>query len=756
MDIEKLRPHILIKDEPAAPVKREYDGGGGGTYPRNSYQQHAAKILAEADRLSAIFGGVRDRDISKRYFKVEIPEDQKVSTSTGKVLENNLHSSIVGSPASNIAHVCTTKESFDDLVAQLGEYNSTPLNRGKSKYASIENLSEIPFSEKASERFYSEFDGENDEGDALITLFPDIDSEDMEIITKGVKVFLNQHQGKVLSFLPREEGALLKVRSKQSVLKNLAEMFVSIQSLDSADEVVTEMANIGESVENTITVRPNSSKAYACMFDTGINNGSRFLNESIIEDSCPFGENKGVGVTHGTFVASRIIYGDSIKDQISSGVLSPDVKLLSVCINSFDSLGNKQKVTVDRLIAVIRETVEKWHKEIRVYNLSISCTPQNINAPASIKDDIVHQLASELDTLSRKYDVLFVTCTGNLPWSNNIPNPSMPYPDYFSDNNSRIMSPGESMLGLTVGSIALEEAAGSMAKKSEPSPFTRRGPGFSGHFKPDLVAHGGNCGRNWSQHDFLNVIGFSDLGNFLSYARGTSYSTPLITRLAAKLFELFPSSSACLTKAMLIHFAQEIPSENFNSDSLIQLQGHGQPVVPMLTNSTKNIQSYLYQGYMDYRDMIEIPFYVPSVLINRKVKDKVKIKVTISFYPETSAVLKSGYCKSHIRTKIIKLNKSAVEKDVPFSNSTALESERYSTVIKMAKVFSREISAGNWKILIAHESRWTLRNPKTQYAVVITVEDPQNDQSIDIHNAIRQEVPNSYLTELGIQERIQI
>ena len=756
METKNFRPHIFIKNEPAPPVKREYDGGGGGTYPRQSYKQHAVKIQAEAHKLRAIFANSKDNGVSKRYFKVEIPMNQKVETTNGKNLEKNLHSIIVGSPASNIAHVCSSQDSFEDLISQLNSYQDSEKSTGKSKFASIESLSEIPFDEKVSERFLSAFKSDLSEGDALITLFPDLNQADTDSIYQGVSTFLKENDGEVLSFLPREEGALLRVRSKKSILKDLAEMFVSIQSLDSSDEVMTEMASVGEPIDNTITVNPNSSKAYVCMFDTGISSTSRFLSESIIEDDCPFGNNNGVSITHGTFVGSRIIYGDSLKDQITTGALTPDVRLLSVCINRFDELGNKQKVTVDELIAIIRKTVEKWHKEIRVYNLSLSCTPQNASASASIKDDIVHQLASEVDSLSRKYDVLFIICTGNIPWGGRDPFPTKPYPSYFDDDTSRIMSPGESMLGLTVGSIALEHNTGSMAQLSEPSPFTRRGPGFSGYHKPDLVTHGGNCGNNWAQHDFLNVVGLSDQGDFLSYGRGTSFSTPLVSRLAAKLFENIEGASACLVKAMLIHFTQGSESENFHQEQLTKLQGHGQPLASMLTNSTPNIQSYLYQGDMDFRDMVEIPFFVPSVLTNRKGNNKVNVRVTISFYPETSAVLKSGYCKSHIRTKIIKLNKNGESADVPFSNSSVLNSERYSTVIKMEKVFSQGISAGDWKILIAHESRWTLRNPNTKYAVVVTIEDPKNDPDIDIHAAIRNEAPNRYQSELGVQERIKI
>ena len=461
-------------------------------------------------------------------------------------------------------------------------------------------------------------------------------------------------------------------------------------------------------------------------------------------------------MSHGTFVASRIIYGDSIKDQISSGVLEPDVRVLSVCFSKFDDIGKKLPATTDQLIAVIRDVVEKWHSQIKVYNLSFSLTPQKRNVSPAIKDDLVHSLASEIDYLSKKYDVLFVICTGNIPYSPSQPVPASPYPEYFSEDESRIMSPGEAMLALTVGSIALEEAGGSMAKKEEASPFTRRGPGFSGYHKPDLVAHGGNCGSGWSNHNFLEVAGFSDTGENISYARGTSFSTPIVTRLAAKLFEMMPTASACLVKAMLIHFCKKSSGEAINGDLYQKLYGHGFPDANLIVSSSKNMQSFLYQGEMDYRDMIEIPFYVPTILVDRKIRKKVKVSVTITFYPETSSVLKKGYCKSHIRTKIRKLDKNGAYKDISFSESSVLDDDRYSTVIKMEKYFSSGISSGEWKILIAHESRWTLRNPLTKFAAVITIEDPNNDPDIDIYAAIRNEIPNKYKVELGITERIRI
>lgn len=762
MTNNNFRPHIIITKEPASPIKREYkNGGGGGTYPRTNYRDHAAKVYKEIDQLKAIFAESKDIGTSKVYYRVEIPDGYEfsnsegkilekkynVSSSDGKSLEKNLRSTIVGAPSDKVAHMSASKDSFDDLMAELSSYGNTPNNVGKSKFATIEGFSPIPFEEKISERFLSQFHNDIDEGDALLTTFPDLNEEDLSVVIKSMEYFFSQQQGKIISVLPGEEGAIIKVRSKKKTLQKLADSFVSIQSLDSADELMMEMSASGENISNNIVVKPNASNAFACIFDTGVSD-IKYLKGSIIEHIYPFGENKGVGTSHGTFVASRIIYGDSIKDQISTGILSPDVRLVSVCMNKFNEFGRKEVTTTESFIKTIREVAEKWHKQIRVYNVSMS------HKNSLVRDDFIHKAASEIDYLSRKYDILFVVCTGN------ITSASKPYPNYFADESSRIWSPGEAMLGLTIGSIANEEAAGSMAKKKEPSPFTRRGPGFSGHYKPDLVAHGGNCGNNWSSHDFLHVAGFSDNENCISYNRGTSFSTPIITRLAAKIFELIPSASACLVKAILIHCSEKELSTNFKEEDLEKLLGNGWPMINMLTNSTKNAQTFFYQGEVDYRDTMEVPFYVPESLIGRKskngqAKENVKIRATISFYPETNSTLKAGYCKSHIRTKIIKLDKNKKEKDVSFSASNSIDSDKYSTVVKMEKSFSREISGGEWKIFVAHESRWTLKNPKTKFAVVITVEDPKKDPEIDIFSAIRSECPNRYQNVLTVQNRIR-
>jgi len=750
----QLRPHIVIKDEPAPPVKREYPPGGS-TYKRDDYGAHAKSVSTEAKNLKAIFAKSKDSSsTNKVFFRLELPEDQKVETSNGKQVSDKMRVEIIGSPKENVAHVSANKDSFDDLTTQLSEYSSSSDNKGKSKFSAIEHIDPIPFEEKVTERFLDNFEKDDEEGEALIELFEDVSTKEAENISIEIANFLKQSGGEVLDTDNSNTGKVIRVKSKKNILKQLSEMFLSVQSLDSVDQVIEYQAIEGERLEDTVKVLSNDSNALACVIDTGVVKNSRFLEGSLIDQEFPFGDSKGVGVDHGTFVASRVIYGDDIKGQMARGVFEPDVKVLSVCTKEFDAIGNPVVVTIDRLIKVIRDVVVRWHEQIKVYNLSIGCIPTKPGVLPGIKDDVVHPLAAELDFLSRKYDVLFVISAGNYPHDNIYP--AKAYPSYFDEEVTRILSPSESMLGITVGSTARETISGSMADLNEPSPFTRKGPGFNNFRKPDIATHGGNLGNNFSPVNFLMSVGINKTGNAIAYGNGTSFAAPIITRLAAKLFESVSNATAPLVKAMLLHFSEVIESSNFTEETLKNLVGNGIPIPEKITNSHKHSQTFLYQGEMDYRDMIEVPFYVPKGLVSRKGNQVVRVRATIVFAPETSKVLRTGYCKSHIRTKIIKLDKNGVEKGESFSKSKEFDSGRYSTVIKMSQKFSNQVTGGEWKILVAHESRWTLKNPKTKFAVVVTVEDPKLDESIDIYNLIRSEVSNKYKAEVNIREKIRI
>lgn len=756
-DKNHKRPHLFIKEKLPDPTPRVYEtGGGGGTYPRTDYQKHAKKIYKEAAQLKAIFASLEDNTPSdKVYYRVELPPKESMWSGTGTEIEENIHAQIVGSPAKNVGHFSSTKKSFNILVEQLDRYQSTEKSVGKSNFATIEKVSSIPVSEKLSIRYRRSTESKEFKNEALITLFPNLTRKEQEAYKALIAEFLKQKNGKLLGQTASEGGILFKVRAKPEVIEELAEKVLAVQAIDSVDHLLTASSQRGAEIEDEVIIHPVRSNAIACLFDSGVVQGSRLISPGLLRaQEEPFGP--PLNVEHGTFVASRIMYGDSLRDQIAAGELNPDVKVLSVCVFPQDGIGNPKPMTTEHLIEAVRTTVEKHHQQIRVYNLSVNLVSRDPKVDSSIGDDIVTPMAAELDYLARKYDVLFVVSAGNYP-STTAASPSNPYPKHFDEKDARICSPAEAHLAITVGSVAERESASSMCKRGRPSPFTRRGPGFGGYRKPDLAAHGGNYGKKWfSTIDDLAVAGICKDGTHLAYGNGTSHAAPLVTRLAAHLFATIPGATAPLVRAMLIHFAALPKGTEFSEERLVDLMGNGLPAADGLLNSNRWEQSFLYQGEVEYRQIHTIPFHIPKGLVNRKGNGVVGVRVTLAINADTDRTRKGSYCKTHLRTNLQKINAKGELTGVPLGDSATDINTMYSTIIRRENTFRAGVQSGDWGVTLEQITRWNLKDVKTPFGMVLTLFDPKRDPKVDIYSMLQNEVPNRYQTELKVRSQLRL
>lgn len=748
------RPHIRL-EELRAIEDRTFTGGGGGTYAREDYRRHSRKIFRQTQELRQTLEKALDKDLTpKRYIRVELPPDENVLTSQGEKLSTNILGTLVGSPKKNVGHFSTPQNSFDSVVEQIRTYQDSDQSVGKSKFAIIEKLSEIPPEEKVSANLRGIIAGGEDPGEVLISLFPDLNRDETATIKMAITSFLTTHNGEILSEYDGSAGRIFKARVPSARIDELAECFLAIQTVDPVEDFLVDSAVVGAAIEDTVTVQPNTSQAKVCIFDSGVIRNSRFFDDSIIAYEEPIG--RPFNTTHGTFVASRIIYGNSLRDDISAGQLKPDVKILSVCMTSHDDIGNARPAVGDDFLRIIRDTVQRWHREIKVYNLSMNLRIRATGKPAVVTDDHIGPVAAELDNLSKKYGVLFVVTTGNYPMSPGDPTPTDDYPTYFNDEESRLCRPGEAMLALTVGSVADRENNGSMTRSKLPSPFTRRGPGFNEYRKPDLVAAGGNYAANWRHFDDLSVAGIDGTSGSISFGSGTSYAAPLISRLAAKIFEHVPNATPDLVRALLIHSAQLNGKGTIDDEVLLKLVGNGEPRTDFLLSSDRWTQHFVYSGVIGYRKIVKIPFYVPQALTNRTCNKKVRVQFTLSFSPETNRTLKAGYCKSHLRTKIYKRNANGSLYGTSSSDTEICIADRYSTIVRYDKEFSRELQHGDWELLIEQESRWVLSETDTPFAFVLTISDPQRDTNMDIYNAIQTEAPNRFEDMIPVRERLRV
>lgn len=750
MSVEDLRPHLELKDHRTID-DRIFKGGGASGYTRNNYNEHANHILKQAKTLKKIFEDVKNKDVSRRYFRLEIPEDHNIWNSEGKKIQEDLMSTIVGTPKQNVVHLSTLFDSFDSLIRQLETYGKSKDHTGKTKFSIIDSVEKIPASEKISIGLKKLIDSNTYQGEALLTLFDDLPRSELPAISNEIKSYLQANGGDILSEGYSNSGKLIRIKAKKDSIKQLAEVFIYIQSVDSVDDILTDSSVRGERIEDSVIVSPNNSSAKVCIFDSGVVKNSRFISGSIIAHEEPFGPPHEP--THGTFVASRIIFGNSLRDDVSKGHLYPDVKVLSVCMLGHDGIGNRREIKPEEFVKVIRDTVERWYKEIKVYNISMNFINKHCPTATIIKDAEVSILAAEIDYLIKKYNVIFVLTTGNYTPAN-----GKPYPLYFADEECRLFYPGESVFGLTVGAVSDRENQGSMTVKNSPAPFTRRGPGFNQFRKPDLVAEGGNLTANGKDFADLSVAGIGGDGCSLSYGSGTSYAAPLVSRSAAKLFESFPDIRAELVKALLLHSCSIKPlnTSSIDNEIITKLVGNGISQQPMLLNSDRWNQNYIYQGIIGYRKILRLPIYIPQALTLRKGRRKLKISYTLVFFPETSRVLKEGYCKAHLRVNLSKRDATGNLKPISNDKSQNVINDKYCSIVRGEKEFSSGVSHGDWEISIELLSRWMLKEQELSFALVLTISDPKMENNIDIYNAISNETQNRFQDFVAVREQQRV
>ena len=155
----------------------------------------------------------------------------------------------------------------------------------------------------------------------------------------------------------------------------------------------------------------------------------------------------------------------------------------------------------------------------------------------------------------------------------------LPMLDYPRTNDQlgpgRITSPADSVLGITVGSIAHFTHTPRGPKTGEPSAFSRHGAGPNYVIKPDLVHYGGTCRIDATEYRGVRSVSDSSSS---SESVGTSYATPFISRTLANIYhQIVPSPSPVLARAILTHHARDSRTGGRVADTEENALGFGLP-----------------------------------------------------------------------------------------------------------------------------------------------------------------------------------
>lgn len=727
--------HLEIPNENIS--KRKINKTGFGEIIRRiSYAEHGISLRSYKNYFKEHELSKKDlKIISDIFLQINTLENVNIKSHISKI--ENLGFQLVSLIPENksIGNFKISDKDFFTFEDKLEEYISTPENKFKSYFSAIENIKAIPNETKIS--YDIDIDTDN-KYNILIHFFDGIKKEEIVGLAKLLKEEFSHNRFEYEFSNISNKIITIKSQLNGNEIRTVLNEFNSIKEIQINHQYYVTNSVKGNTVSNDLKIENTSSSSTICIIDSGITTQGQIMPNFVrtrINSYLPIGS-VSPQFAHGTFVASRCIFGDDIEYQISQNLLKPYCYVIDVPVFGLDPQGNILGLDDFELAKAITEVVESLYEEVKVFNLSLG-------NPKSLRDNERSHLGKTLDFLSKEYDVLFVISSGNIGSSLGS------YPEeHFANPNARIGSPAESLLGLTVGSIAKFEFEGVLTKKNYISPFSRIGPGTDGGLKPELVSHGGNLMSPYDTNPFSRIAtcGLYDDGISLSYDNGTSFSSPIISRYAQILFDHYPFAKTILIKALLIHFAEKRNIYD-DIDFDFKFTGFGEPSIKNALYANTSA-TYLYQGNLDMDNYDYAKFNIPCQFLVANCESKLKLKITVVYNPEVDLNNVSEYSKSRLSIKLVKNTEEGL-KEISLSDSN-IYSKQWSPILQFEKSFSRSFLGGEWEVALRLYTRGSLKDNYSQdYAIIIEVIDEAG--IMNVYDAIKDDESlnyNSYENEV--------
>ena len=721
------RSHLEIPNENVRNEKYEKTGGGK-SFQRLNHIDHGKKLHEQTIKLKQVEFERKDaKYTSDIYLQIETPKELSVKGEKIRIEELGFEVINFSKDNKSIGTAKIKKTRLEEFEQRLNLYIETEEHTGKTYFSIIEDITSVPTESKIK----TNIDFESEEKiSIIINLYNALARKERLAINSTIIEEIRKYTDSVnqRTFSNGITSIACILRAKDIPL--IVDEFSTIKEVKHNYITFVENSFPVQGMPNPLTIENTDSNSAICIFDSGIKNGTGIFDNLVINQilKLPSGS-IDCHYNHGTFVASRCVFGDNIDSCLGTHKLKPYCKLLDIPVFGIDNLGEIVNPDEFHLRTVIEDIVTQFHDEIKVYNLSLGST-------IPIVDFEFSELAKLLDFLSKAFKVLFIISSGNI----NYPLGDFPV-DHFSNVASRIGFPAESLLSLTVGSIAKYSDSNSLALINEVSPFSRIGPGSDKGIKPELVAHGGNMISPYTYSPRVSTYGISMDGKSLSVNIGTSFSAPLISQYAQRLFDLYPNSDPNLVKALLCHFCESRSVYDVISDDLLKYTGFGEPNIERAINATNHNAAYIYEGLIDQENYQIISFHVPISLSADKPDSKLRIKITVTYDPPVNPDNESEYSKARISVLLTKPTDSGM-KPIAVSSDDKYQLP-WNPIIQFEKSFSRAYLSGMWELRLRLYTRGDLDESYRQdYSVVIEIID--ENRSTNVYDDILAEFADIY------------
>jgi subtilisin family serine protease len=492
-----------------------------------------------------------------------------------------------------------------------------------------------------------------------------------------IEAYVNIYGGELQGIWENEQDAVcFKISINGNGLKDIVQTCQYLYEVRLVPEYDLDGQQVSARDEFELEILPpNDDAAKVCVIDSGIQENHKLLEpaiDSANSRSYVDGDSSTVDYVkqsgHGTKVAGAVLYPRLIP---KTGQVQ-----LEHFVQNARILDENNRISSNRFEPRLMEEIVSDFPETRIFNLSV-------NSNYAYAGSHMPALAASLDKLIHENDILFIVSAGNLHassnWQRNLGikehiEAGRDYPDYLDRPGSKISNPGVSYFALTVGSIANEDFEDddykSLAGKDRVSPFSRTGLGMWNCIKPDVVEFGGDFAKNKLSTQLISSETIQpELVNSTLYGAsatgrddcGTSFSTPKVSYIVAKLQSEHPNESAQMYRALVVQ-SSRLPEHCFNNPTFkdFAYYGYGVPDVNRALNNSESRITFIQNGKVKPKIADIYRVSIPTELRGEGREFRVLVEVTLAFTSRTRLTRKGShsYLSNWLEWKSSKYNQT--------------------------------------------------------------------------------------------------
>ncbi len=492
----------------------------------------------------------------KRYFILAAPESQLIREPGKKATSREPfeeHVEFAGAHARDFAKlgldlltvhqngsatVHADAQKIEQLEAWATAFDTMGV-RDKARWASVAEFGLIPLSAKVDAAWLMQM---KKPGGAYIELQPLLDRLEADEVIRVIDGIVRKRDGESLRGVSSDYSGrvwLYAVLSEPTI-REIAESLSSVDSIHapllavpSAPSIELRMGNIQPPVLPLTAGKSPRTLPCVAVVDTGAKQQhlqlAPFMRDTVVGDSpgerCTFDPSD----SHGTQVASRVVFGDIQTRDLTEG-LKATCSFFNVSVALRENTLHPKSV-----VNAMRDVVSR-QDDVRVFNLSIDADRQLDQMDDQLRRSWL-KLIEDLDMFIFENDVVVVVAAGNSIAGKK---PDMDYPRHIDDPAWELRTWSRAFNSLTCGGAVPRTCVGAVAREPDaPSPFTRVGYGFGKSPKPDFCEVAGDCAAEGGQYREIEGAGVFALlhDGYAIETTGTSLAAPLLAREAALAFE---------------------------------------------------------------------------------------------------------------------------------------------------------------------------------------------------------------------------